>query len=271
MTIDVGNGPPLVLIPGMQGRWEWMRPTVNALARHFRVLSFTLAGEWTSGDPLQPRLGFDSYTLQVDRVLREARVESAIVCGVSYGGLIALRYASMRPHTVRQLVLASALPPDYQPDARYDFYKRAPVLLFPVFLLASSRRVSPELHATFPRLVDRARFAARQGWRVLTAPVSPRRMRDRMERLADVDFEADVRRVQAPTLVVTGAEDLDRTVPPALTRRYLDRIPGAELAVLEHTGHMGTITRPAEFANLIADFSSRYPDTARPAARRMAV
>jgi hypothetical protein len=34
---------------------------------------------------------------------------------------------------------------------------------------------------------------------------------------------------------------------------------------------MGTITRPAEFANLIADFASRYPDTARPAARRMAV
>ena len=30
--IDVGNGPPLVLIPGMQGRWEWMQPTVNALA-----------------------------------------------------------------------------------------------------------------------------------------------------------------------------------------------------------------------------------------------
>jgi pimeloyl-ACP methyl ester carboxylesterase len=96
-------------------------------------------------------------------------------------------------------------------------------------------------------------------------------MRDRMERLANVDFEADVRKVHAPTLVITGAEDLDRTVPPALTRRYLDRIPGAELAVLERTGHMGTITRPAEFANLIADFASRYPDTARPAARRLAV
>ena len=46
-----------------------MRPAVNALARHFRVLTFTLAGEWTSNDPVQPRLGFDSYTMQVDRVL----------------------------------------------------------------------------------------------------------------------------------------------------------------------------------------------------------
>ena len=145
--IDVGKGPPLVLIPGMQGRWEWMRPTVEALAQHFRVLTFTLAGEWTSGHALKPQFGFDSYTLQVDRVLEDAGAESAVVCGVSYGGLIALRYASKRPNRVKQLVLASALPPDYVQDRRYSFYRRTPSLLFPVFLLASSRRVSPELRA----------------------------------------------------------------------------------------------------------------------------
>ena len=26
--IDIGSGIPLVLVPGIQGRWEWMRPTV---------------------------------------------------------------------------------------------------------------------------------------------------------------------------------------------------------------------------------------------------
>ena len=35
-----GSGPPLVLVPGMQGRWEWMTPTVEALARRFRVGTF---------------------------------------------------------------------------------------------------------------------------------------------------------------------------------------------------------------------------------------
>ena len=29
--IDRGSGPPLVLIPGLQGRWEYVRPTVDAL------------------------------------------------------------------------------------------------------------------------------------------------------------------------------------------------------------------------------------------------
>ena len=48
--VDIGSGSPLVLVPGIQGRWEWMRPAVDALARRLRVLTFTLAGERTSAE-----------------------------------------------------------------------------------------------------------------------------------------------------------------------------------------------------------------------------
>ena len=72
--IDIGTGTPLVLVPGIQGRWEWMRPTVEALAKHFRVLSFSLAGERTSGQALDRRLGFDNFIVQIDRVLADAGV-----------------------------------------------------------------------------------------------------------------------------------------------------------------------------------------------------
>jgi pimeloyl-ACP methyl ester carboxylesterase len=59
--IDIGSGPPLVLIPGLQGRWEWMRPTVDALAAEFRVISYTLAGDWGSDHEFEPGLGFDNF------------------------------------------------------------------------------------------------------------------------------------------------------------------------------------------------------------------
>src|SRR5438034_219494 len=36
--VDRGSGPPLVLIPGLQGRWEYQHATVDALAETFRVL-----------------------------------------------------------------------------------------------------------------------------------------------------------------------------------------------------------------------------------------
>ena len=47
--IDRGSGTPVVLVPGIQGRWEWMRPAVDALAARCRVLTFSLCDEPTSG------------------------------------------------------------------------------------------------------------------------------------------------------------------------------------------------------------------------------
>lgn len=256
-VIDVGSGPPLVLVPGIQGRWEWTRPFVHALACRFRVLSFTLAGGWSAREGFDRRLGFDTFLVQIDRIMETAGVANATVCGISYGGLVAMRYAALRPERTRQLVLISPLPPDYQPDSRYRFYARAPRLLFPLFCVDAAFRVSAEVRAAFPRWQDRLRFAVAQSLRVATAPASPARMRDRMELLSTVGFVGDPARVQARTLVVTGGAGLDRTVPAELSLRYLHQLPQAGHAVLERTGHLGSVTRPQALADLVAGFVER--------------
>jgi pimeloyl-ACP methyl ester carboxylesterase len=76
-------------------------------------------------------------------------------------------------------------------------------------------------------------------------------MAARVKCLAGEDFVADAKRVAAPTLVITGEPALDRVVPVAGTKEYLDLIAGADGVTLEHTGHIGVVTRPAAFAELI--------------------
>ena len=49
-------------------------------------------------------------------------------------------------------------------------------------------------------------------------------------------------------------------MPVDLTERYLNLIPGAERAWLRRTGHMGTVTRPDEFARLVHEFVARHED-----------
>ncbi len=58
----------------------------------------------------------------------------------------------------------------------------------------------------------------------------------------------------APTLVVTGEAALDRVVPVRLTREYLDIWPQARVVTIARTGHLGLITRPDEFARIVAPF-----------------
>jgi pimeloyl-ACP methyl ester carboxylesterase len=255
--IDVGTGPPLVLVPGIQARWEWMRPAVEALAEHFRVLTFTLAGEPSSRRRFDPRAGFQNYVAQLDNVLDSAGVTSATICGLSYGGLIALRYAAARPARVERLVLVSALAPSFAPDDRVRFYARAPRLLLPVFGVTAWRRARAEIRTALPGWHDRLRFAVVQGTRVLTAPVSPRLMVHRLELLAAEDFTRDAAAVTAPALVITGDPGLDLTVPVEHTREYLALLPGARHVTLDRTGHLGTVTRPAAFAAIVHDFCAR--------------
>src|SRR5437867_2329946 len=114
--IDVGSGPPVVVIPGVQGRWETMKPGIDALAERCRVITFSLCDEPCSDSAFDERAGFGCYVEQVREVLDRCRLDAAAVCGVSYGGLIAAAFAARYPDRVTALVLASALPPSWEPD-----------------------------------------------------------------------------------------------------------------------------------------------------------
>lgn len=253
-VIDAGRGVPLVLVPGIQARWEWMRATVQALARRFRVLTFTLAGEPGSGFPFDPALGFENFVAQLDLVLDEAGVDDAVVCGVSYGGLIALRYATRRPERIRELVLVSVPAPDYEPDARTRRYLRAPRLMAPVFCAGAVARGWREMRHGLPTWRERAAFAARQALDVTRAPMRPSLMRQRIDLLCGLDFTDDARQCGAPTLLITGDPRLDRVVRVESTLKYMTLIPGARLARMEGTGHLGLVLRPGEFASRVAGF-----------------
>lgn len=260
--IDRGQGIPVVLIPGIQGRWEWMSPAVDALAERCRVITFSLCDEPTSGFECRDAAGFDNYVAQVGDAMTRAGVQEALLVGVSYGGLVATEFAARHPERVRGLVLVSALPLAWKPDARARFYLRAPILLAPLFLMGSPRRMATELRSAFPQLSDRLRFSVANGVRVLRAFLSPTRMARRIHWMERHEF-ADPRRVSSPALVITGEDTLDRIVAPELTRRYLDDLPSARATVLGGTGHLGLLTRPRELAETICRFAEETWHDAR--------
>ena len=112
---DRGSGPSIVVIPGVQGRWEWMRPTLDALARRCRTISYSLCGDFGSGRTIDQAVGFENYLRQLDAVLDAAGLRESALCGVSYGGLVALRYAATRPLRVRAMILSSSPAPGWVP------------------------------------------------------------------------------------------------------------------------------------------------------------
>ena len=252
-----GEGLPLVLIPGIQGRWEWMVPTVEGLARRCRVASYSLCGERGTGCRLTEERGFDAHIDQLTRVLDEVGFERAVLCGVSYGGWIAVRYAARHPERVSALVVASSPGPRFRPDTRQRQHARFPYLLLPAFIVSTRRRLMPEIRTAVPDPDERRRIARRQTRHMLRHPISPGLMGRRIRLALREDFVADASRVTAPTLLVTGERGLDRVVPPESTREYLSVIRGSTIVELPSTGHIGCITCANAWADLVVDFAQR--------------
>jgi pimeloyl-ACP methyl ester carboxylesterase len=255
--IDIGTGPPLVLVPGIQGRWEYQRPAIEALAQSFRVLTFQLSGERGCEAAFDPALGLDNYTRQIAAALDHTGIDRAAVCGVSFGGLAAVRFAATYPDRIGALILASTPGPDMRLRARHELYTRMPWVFGPCFFAETPFRLKAELRASFPNLADRWRFSRWLLGTVARAPVSAKRMAARAAFLSGASVLDDCTKIGVPTLVVTGEPGLDRVVRVDSTMAYLKLIAGSQHRALHATGHLGSVTRPDAFADLVRDFLER--------------
>jgi pimeloyl-ACP methyl ester carboxylesterase len=258
VIVERGQGVPVVLIPGIQGRWQYFEPTFDALARSCRAITFSLDGEPGAGRPFDRAAGVDGLAGQLEAVLDGLGLERAVLCGVSFGGLVALRFAATRPARTAGLILASTPGPGFHLRRRHEIYTKLPWLFGPVFLAEMPARVGKEVRAAIVSRRERMQFTWRQIRTFLKAPLSMPRMAARA-RLIGGPQEAERRRLEAaairlPTLVLTGESLLDHVVPAEGTSEYVSLIRGAAGRCIERSGHLGCITRPGAFAAAIMEF-----------------
>ena len=236
--IEHGAGRALVLIPGLPGPWKYTEPAMLALSARFRVLTLSLGRECT----------IEADVARILQGLNERHLERAVICGISLGGLVALRFAAMYPQRTAALVLASAPGPGATLRPYHRFYTRWPWLCGPLFALETPVRLWRE--TSWLRMTT---FVAT----ALRTPVSFRRIARRAQLIESTDIAGDCRRVVSPTLIVTGERHLDNVVPVESTMEFLHAIHGASHIVLKGTGHVGSITQSKAFAESVATFVER--------------
>jgi 3-oxoadipate enol-lactonase len=248
--VERGAGAPLLLIPGIQGRWEYSRALVDALAPFYRVITFSLCDERTSG--AAPRI--DVFSDQAARALDRLGVERAAIAGVSFGGLVALRFAATRVDRTSALVMISAPGPQWSLRPRHEWYTRLPWIFGPVFLAEAPFRLGREVMAAVRGWGARLTYLSEQLKTLASAPASVARMAARARLIAPYNRVDDCARVTAPSLILMGDESLDHVTGSGGTAEYARLIDGARLVRMPNTGHLGSVTQPDRCADLIRRF-----------------
>jgi pimeloyl-ACP methyl ester carboxylesterase len=180
----------------------------------------------------------DSLDGMARRALGEAPPRFALA-GLSMGGYAALALMRMAPERVERLALldTSARPdtPE-QTERRRDLialvgrgqFKGVPARLMPLF-------VHPDRLADAALTGAIAAMVARVGKDAF--------LRQQAAIMARPDSRPDLPRIACPTLVLCGREDA--LTPPAVSQEIAARVPGAALEIIERSGHMTTMERPA--------------------------
>jgi 3-oxoadipate enol-lactonase len=217
----------------------------------YRVITFSLADErrtTMSGSSM------DVFAAQVESALDRLQIQHAAIVGVSFGGLVALRFAATRRSRTSALAMISAPGPQWHLRPRHDLYARLPWLFGPVFLVESPLRLRREVMTALPEWPARRTYLREQLRTVVTAPVSLARLAARARLIGSYDRVSDCARVSVPTLIVQGEDRLDHVTGSGGTSEYATLINGAQLVQLDGTGHLGSVTRPVECANIIDQF-----------------
>lgn len=161
--------------------------------------------------------------------------------GLSTGGFVGMRIAARHPERIRRLVLMDTS------AAREPGLKRVnyEALLLGLRLVGIRGVLGPASKSLFGRtfLKDATQDALRETWLDRMAGYDPKGLhRFGKAIFARPDFLPQLSKIQAPTLVLVGEEDV--STPPARAEELAAGIPGARLQVIPMAGHLSTIEAP---------------------------
>lgn len=243
----VGSGLPVILGHSLfctRGMW---RGVVSQLQANYLLINVELRGhgESTAEGPFALADLVDDWLAIMD----QEGVDKAVLCGLSTGGMTAMRFALREPGRVAGLALLDTNADPETPLNRIKYgllgwgYQHFGLLpkktLLQSMYSPSTLAGQTDLVAEF---LEQVRGFDRRELGYAMSAVFGR-------------GKVDISSVEHPSLVIVGEHDI--ATPPACARRIARSIEGADLQVISGAGHLCAEEKPRPVAELLGSFFAR--------------
>jgi pimeloyl-ACP methyl ester carboxylesterase len=254
-----GEGEPLLLVPGLSSSHLGWLEEVPAYSREFKVIVYDPRGTGQSSFPDGVKVTMALMADDAVAVLDALGIDAANVYGISLGGAIVQHIALRHPDRVLSLILGATGPGGTHAVPAEGWAMEALVAAVTQGNAAPPETVERFYEAMFsPSYVaeHRAEVIARFTLREEYPQTLPEASTAQMGATAGHDTYDQLPSIAAPTLVIDGADD---PIFPAENSRILaERIPGAELVLLEGARHVYIIEKQTEADAAVLDFLRRH-------------
>ncbi len=228
--LDYGNKEKkaIVLLHGWGQNIQMMSMLGEPFKKNFRIVVVDFPGFGQSMEPLEV-MGVDGYTEVIEILLKNLNIKEPILIGHSFGGRVAVKFASR--NKVEKLILLS-------PALRGHDKKGLKTKIL------KSLKSVPGLN----KLEGWAKnHIGSRDYRA-ASPV----MKQVLVLTVNEDLSNDAMKIKAPTILIYG--DLDSEVPFEDTKEYEKLIPDCGLIIYEGCTHYAYLERLNQTINIIKNF-----------------
>lgn len=222
-----GEGEPLILIHGGLGNGQYWVNQIPVFAEHYQVIVMDSRGHGRSSFDEQP-ITYELMASDVLGLMDHLKLERASIVGWSDGGIIGLEIAINNPERLDKVVAYGA---NFDPTGvRLDVGDNA-------YFNAYIEKAAEDYLDLSPAPDRWDEFLENIGTMWATLP----------------NYSEDqLRSITTPFLILDGA--MEEAIDLNQTKLMALLIPGAELILMEGTGHFAMMEQPDEFNRIVMDY-----------------
>jgi pimeloyl-ACP methyl ester carboxylesterase len=254
---EIGEGEPILFIHGIAGSWQNWLENLPYFGRGHRAIALDLPGFGHSPMPSWP-IEIRAYGRLIHDFCEKLGVErGATLVGNSMGGLVAAEAVLSSPERFDRLALVSSagLIKSRMQDRHAAAISHAWRSFGPRFSHASRLAASRALNrylAFRPFVRYPGRLRPELLWEQMNSGLRALGLGEALKAEAEHDAGDRLEEIETPTMIVWGSSDWFISARSALS--YHRRVPRSRLEILERTGHLPQLERPARFNRLLEEF-----------------
>lgn len=233
-----GQGAPLILMHGWGCNHTTVRSIASTAALTHTVYNIDFPGFGGSQEP--PEVwGVEDYTRLIEELVQKEALDAPVLVGHSFGGRVAILYASRNPVDKVVLVDAAGIKPRRSLNYYIKVYSFKAGKKFWQLVLGKEKA---------EKRIDKMR--ARRGSSDY-AGASPR-MRAILSKVVNEDLKDRLPLIKAPTLLIWGEDD--KATPLADAKLMNRLLPDSGLVSFPGCGHYSFLDNPGQFRAVLSSF-----------------
>jgi len=263
---ETGSGTPIVFVHEFADDCRGYEGQMRYFGRRYRCIAYNARGYPPSDVPEEPaRYSQNRARDDIRAVFDALAIDKAHVVGISMGGFATLHFGFAYPGRALSLMVAGC---GYgaEPGKRQQFHDETAKTI--ALIEGQGMAETSKVYAQGP---SRVQFQNKdpRGWAEFAANLAGHSTTGSALTMRGVqalrpslwDLTEDMRRLEVPTLIMTGDEDHPCLEPGILMKQT---IPTAALVVLPNTGHAVNLEEPDLFNRTLDEFfhqveSGRWP------------